>query len=284
MSRLLIPREHGAWGMVALPFIVGALMSGGWANLRTLAAALAVLSLFMLRTPLLAIWRHRAAIRKAAREQRPAARNERTELRDAHFSSVVYMSVAFAFGLYLLLTLPVAPLLWMAFAAAVLTAAILYLAVRNYQRYPALQIVSAFGLTASCLPAYLAVHGRLDTVALWVWLLCAIDSSASVLVVHARLEAIVASRKRTTSSLPHRRNALLAQAGLWSFLLLLAAQGRSWLLLPFLPTSALHIWDMWQLGRMPTARVSMQRVGIMQLAASIAFCSILIAVLRLSLV
>src|SRR5580765_4478283 len=57
LPEFLLPREHGAWGMVALPFIAAAIVGGGWLSMATLAAALATLSIFMLRTPLAALWR-----------------------------------------------------------------------------------------------------------------------------------------------------------------------------------------------------------------------------------
>lgn len=56
-SRLMIPREHGAWGLISLPFLAGAVVAGGWANWPTLAALLAVFSVFLLRAPLLVLWR-----------------------------------------------------------------------------------------------------------------------------------------------------------------------------------------------------------------------------------
>lgn len=287
LSRFLIPREHGAWGMVSLPFIAATLVAGRWFNLRSLAATLVVLSIFLLRTPLQILWRYWAAVRKSSNQNhetkpRGAEGAIRPDISDARFSLVIYASVAIIAGTYLLLTLPLAPLLLLACGAGILTITISFLAARNYQRYPALQIASAIGLTASSLPAYLAARGHLDSIAFWIWLLCAMDSVASVLVVHARLEAIVVSRKAVPSSLPHRRHALLAQAGLCMFLAALAALGRPWLILPFVPTFALHCWDLGKLNSATRNRVSMQRVGLMQLTASIAFASILIAVLRFS--
>lgn len=56
-SRLMIPREHGAWGLISLPFLAGAVVAGGWVNWPTLAALLAVFSVFLLRAPLLVLWR-----------------------------------------------------------------------------------------------------------------------------------------------------------------------------------------------------------------------------------
>src|SRR6266699_2426452 len=68
LSDLLVPREHGAWGMVALPFITAAIVGKSWVggslSLVMLAAALATLSIFMLRTPLAALWRMESNARR----------------------------------------------------------------------------------------------------------------------------------------------------------------------------------------------------------------------------
>ena len=265
--------------MVSLPFIAGALVAGGWANLRTLVAALGVMSVFLLRTPLVAWRRSRTA---------GSVQGQDRELRKARFSLVVYGSVAAVAGFILLLSLPPLPLLVLGGGAALLTGASVLLSARN-QRDPVLQIASAIGLTASSLAAYLAVRGHLEAMAFLIWALCAAHSAASVLVVHARLEWIVASRSPSPPPspslspllpLPHRRNALLAQAGLWLFLGALAVSGRPWVLLPFLPPSSLHWWELWQMRSGTRRRVSMHRIGWMQLGASAAFCFLLIAVLR----
>src|SRR5689334_6351320 len=58
---LLLPREHGAWAMVALPFLTGAIAASGdgrgGLNFAVLAAAIATLSIVMVRTPLSVLWR-----------------------------------------------------------------------------------------------------------------------------------------------------------------------------------------------------------------------------------
>jgi YwiC-like protein len=277
--RFLVPREHGAWGMVSLSFVAGALVSGSWASLRTLAAAVAVVSVFLLRPPLLVLWRSRNADRRAVSNARAE------ELRNAWFSLAVSGAAALAAGIYLFRSLPAIPLLLMGCGAVVLTLATVFLAARNYQRLPALQIASAVGLTASSLVAYLAAQGHLASMAYWVWALFAAHSAASVLVVHARLESIVAGRRAVTAHpvLPHRRNALVAQVGLVVLLVVLVIHGRPWLVLPFLPACLLGWWDLWQLRAGAPGRISLRRIGLMQLGASIVFCFLLIAILRLSL-
>ncbi len=290
MSRLLIPREHGAWGMVSLPFIAGALVAGNWANPRTLAAAVGVFSVFLMRPPLLVLWRNRNAVGNSSdpklQASSRAGRSPRAEeLQNARFSLRVYGTVAIVAGSYLFLNLPVIPLFLMSFGAAFLTLSSVYLAARNYQRLPALQIASALGLTASSLTAYLAARGHLESAAFWVWALFAAHSAASVLVVHARLESIIAKRKSTLSpaALPHRRDALVAQAGVLILLVVLVVQGHPWLILPFLPPLILEWWNLSQLSARTPETISLRQMGLMQLGASIAFCFLLVAVLRFSL-
>ena len=280
--RLLLPREHGAWGLVSLPFLAGMLVAGDWATLRMLAAALAVFSIFLLRVPLLALWRLRVAASKYGPDALGAAANgsRQQEQESMRLSLLIYGLGALASGSYLLLSLPLAPLLLLGSGAALLLPILLYFTVRNYQRHPALQIAGVLGLTSSSLLAYLAGRGSWDEPAVWIWLLSAAHGSASVLVVHARLEAILAARKPGPAPTTDRRNAVLGQVGLGVLLAVVIAAGRPWLLVPLLPPMILHCWELWQLRGQGVPRVSLRRVGWTQLTASVAFCLLLVAVLR----
>ena len=268
-SRLLIPREHGAWGLVSLPFLAGAAVAGDWADWPALAALLAVFSVFLLRAPLLVLWR-------------AAGKHYRAEIKDAQFSLGAYGLLTTVAGFYLLAHLPPVPLLLLGGGAALLTLAVLYFSVHNYQRHPALQIASVIGLTASSLLAYLVARGQLDGTAFWIWTLSAAHGSASVLVVRARLEAIVAAKSSSPAGFPltHGRHALLAQTGILLLWGALAIGGKPWLILPFLPPFALHGWELAHLGSGKARRTSLRRVGYMQLGASVSFCFLLIAILR----
>lgn len=257
-------------------------MAGQWASLRMLAAAVAVYSVFLLREPLLALWRLRVAAHKYASDDAAAAANgsNRSERESAKRSLLICGWGAVASGFYLLLVLPLGPLLLLAGGTALLLPTLLYFTVRNRQRHPALQIAGVLGLTSSSLLSYLAGRGSWSEPAVWIWLLSAAHGSTSVLVVHARLEAILAARKPGPAPTTDRRNAVLAQIGLVLLLAILAITGRPWLLLPFLPPLALHCWELWQLRGHGAPRVSLHRVGWTQLSASVAFCLLLVAVLR----
>ena len=278
--RLLLPREHGAWGMVALPFLAGAVVGGGWASIRVLAGLLAVFSVFLLREPLLFFWRQRVANRKYGLRARPAAASDEDLRRSARLSLLIYCSVGVIAGLYLAAQLSLVPLLLLGSGAALLTLVAAYLTVRNYQRHPILQIASAIGLTASSLLAFLAARGSWEAPAFWIWGLFAAHNIVSVLVVHARLETMIAARTSGPAPTTDRRNAWIAQSGIGLLLVVLAIGSHPWLMLPFLPPLTLHSWELWHFRPEKLHRLPMRRVGWMQLTASVAFCLLLIAVLR----
>lgn len=285
---LLLPREHGAWGMISLPFIAGAIAGGGWWSLKTFAAAMATLSIFMLRTPLEALWRMEVRAQRrppvGTRPGRPAPATvaKGDERQRAWFSVLLFGCLAIIAGGFLLGTLPPIPLLIMGGGAVILAMTTLSLVVRNHQRHPALQIASAVGLTASSLPAYLAAHGQLEREVFFIWALFAAHCSASVLVVHAQIESIVAGRKpeAVESGRPHRRNAWVAQLSLWLALASITIAGRFWLIVPFLPAGLLHTWNLWRLGSANPRRISLRRVGLTNLGASMAFCLLLVLLLK----
>ena len=278
--RLLLPREHGAWGMVSLPFLAGAVVGGDWATLRVLAALVAVFSVFLLREPLLFFWRQRVARNKYGTPSRFATASGGYDRRSARLSLLIYCSVGAIAGLYLAAQLPFTPLLLLGCGAALLTLVAAHLTVRNYQRHPVLQIAIVVGLTSSSLMAYLASSGHWEAPAFWIWGLFAAHSSVSVLVVHARLETMIAAKTSASAPTTDRRNAWIAQACIGLLMATLAIRGRLWLVLPFLAPLLLHIWELRQFRPEKLHRLPMRRVGWMQLTASLAFCLLLIAVWR----
>ena len=266
--------------MVSLPFLAGAVVGGDWATLRVLAALVAVFFVFLLREPLLFFWRQRVARNKYGTPSSPAAASVLYERRSARLSLLIDCSGGAIAGLYLAAQLPLVPLFLLACGACLLTLMAAHLTVRNYQRHPALQIAIVMGLTSSSLVAYLASSGHWDALAFWIWGLFGAHSTVSVLVVHAHLETMIATKKSTPVATTDRRNAWIAQAGIGLLLATLAIGGRPWLVLPFLAPLLLHIWELWQFRPEKLRRLRVRRVGWMQLTASAVFCLLLIAVLR----
>jgi len=184
---MVIPREHGAWGMLLVPLATGAIVAvragvnGGALTLFILAA----MSLFWLRTPVEA-WLGTSPIKAQTSQER------------AFVLKVII-------GISLLAAFSVAALLWngrnrgllligaisaLAFAAQ---AGVKKLGRKG--RMPA-QIIGAIGLTSTAAGAYYVATGKLDRVAIALWLANWLFAGDQVHFVQLRIHA---SRAATIS-------------------------------------------------------------------------------------
>lgn len=158
---MVVPREHGAWGMLLVPLATGAVVAlrlGG--NGVALALFLcAAMSLFWLRTPVES-WLCTSAIKAQTAEER-----------------AVVLRVILGVGL--LATICVSLLLWdghnrglLVLGAIAAVAFVIQAAVKKLGRkgrMPA-QIIGAIGLTSTAAGAYYVSAGQLDRTALALWL------------------------------------------------------------------------------------------------------------------
>jgi hypothetical protein len=158
---MVIPREHGAWGMLLVPLATGAVaalrttMNGGALTLFIIAA----MSLFWLRTPLES-WLGTSAIKARSGEERS-------------------LMVKLILAIGLLGAASVAALLWNGHNRALLViggiagvAFAVQSAVKNLGRkgrMPA-QVIGAMGLTSTAAGAYYVATGQLDRIAIALWL------------------------------------------------------------------------------------------------------------------
>ena len=158
---MIVPREHGAWGMMLVPLATGAIVAlrsgvnGGALTFFIVAA----MSLFWLRTPVEA-WLGTSAI-KAHTDQ------ERT---------IVLRAII---GISLLAAACIAALMWNGQSRGLLligAVAALAFAIQagvkklgRKGRMPA-QVIGALGLTSTAAGAYYVATGKLDITALGLWL------------------------------------------------------------------------------------------------------------------
>src|SRR5271167_745936 len=161
LKTMLIPREHGAWGMLLLPLATGAIVGlpfgvdVGGLTLFIVAAT----SLFWLRTPVEA-WLGTSAI-KAQTE---------------HECGVVLRAIV---SIGVLAAVSIASLLWngqhrelLLIGAIAGLAFAVQASVKKLERkgrMPA-QVIGAVGLTSTAAGAYYVATGKLDHVALALWL------------------------------------------------------------------------------------------------------------------
>ncbi|HZD33170.1 MAG TPA: YwiC-like family protein [Candidatus Angelobacter sp.] len=158
---MVVPREHGAWGMLLVPLLTGAVVAAGkGANVEALILfVLAALALFWMRTPVEA-WLGTTAIRAQSAAERATVIRVIIPLA---LLAVAAIGGLFALGLWRGLLIIGA----IAAVAFVLQAVVKGLGRRG--RMPA-QIVGAVGLTSTAAGAYYVSTGRLDHIPITLWL------------------------------------------------------------------------------------------------------------------
>jgi hypothetical protein len=158
---MTVPREHGAWGILLVPLVTGAVVATrSGVNIGALGLFLvAALSLFWLRTPVEA-WLGTSAIKAQSQQERNAVM--RVSLALATVAAVVVTALFAAGYVRGLLTIGVVAALAFAVQAAVKK-------LGRSGRMPA-QIIGAIGLTSTAAGAYYVATGKLDRTAVSLWL------------------------------------------------------------------------------------------------------------------
>jgi YwiC-like protein len=202
---LLVPREHGAWGILLIPLFTGAsaglLVGGDSKNL--VALTLVALALFWLRTPLEG-WAGTAPVRART----PG------EFQLVRAAAVLLTAIAISGLIWLLWDGQNRGLIGIGCAAAI--AFLAQLLVRRMWKgaRTAAQMVGAAGLTSTAPAAYYAVTGHLNTIAWSLWAANLLFAVNQIQYVQLRIQAA-----RVSS----RREKLVAGRGFLAQQLLLAA-------------------------------------------------------------
>ena len=159
---LVVPREHGAWGMLLVPLATGAVV--GWGTGGRVAPVLllttAVLALFWLRTPIES-WLGTGALRAQTRQER-------------RLVGLVILPLS------MIATVALSALLWQGnnrgviwlgiIAGAAFVAQMLLKRLGRTKRLAA-EAVGALALTSTAAAAYCVATGRLDARAWALWML-----------------------------------------------------------------------------------------------------------------
>lgn len=166
-----LPSEHGGWGFLIEPILLGLLVAGSWAGVLLGVAAFGI---FLIHQPL----------KLAVKDRRKGYRSARTAL--AERFALGYGLLAVVPCVILLLTAP--PLFWLPLLLAVPLGVIqLVYDARNQSRRLIPEVCGA-GALAMTAPAIAVLGGWALTAALVLWLILAARALTSILYVRARLK------------------------------------------------------------------------------------------------
>ena len=264
-GRAFVPREHGATAMLLAPFFAAAILLRQ-VNWQELVALLAILCAFAIKDPLVVLARQRWVWKQEHPETKPALR-----------SAAIEFAVLAACGVALLGTRDWRPFLALFLGAAAFTVLAVMVNVRNRQRSEWFQVASAAALTSTSLAACLSAQGRIAGWCWLLWLLTALQATAGIFVVHARLDARVAARKGQASNSDSRRAAFVCQIILLGAAAVFAYLWRPWIAAALLILAAGYSWELQRQKNPASLQMSLKRVGQQALALSIAYTLMIVA-------
>jgi len=207
LKAMVVPREHGAWGMLLVPLATGAVVAAksGINALSLTLFLIAALTLFWLRTPVEA-WVGTSAIKVRTGQER----NTVTRVA-AVLAVVAIVAIAALFRLGYsrgLLIVGIVAALSFALQAGVKR-------LGRSGRIPA-QFVGAVGLTSTAASAYYVATGHLDLTAVSLWIANWLFAGNQVHFVQLRIHAgrALSSRDKVQQGYPF----LIGQAVLMCFI------------------------------------------------------------------
>jgi hypothetical protein len=265
---MFLPREHGATAMLFTPIVCAAILAGGWhwAELATFTAAFAALAA---KDPLVVLARQRFVWKQPHPETAVAARWF------AGWTAVLALS-----GVLLLAVWPFKAVVVMGLGVAVISALAIAVNVRNRQRSTLFQIASAVALTSSSLATSLSASGTIKPWCWWLWLLLALQATAGILVVHARLDARIALRSAVRGTQEFRRAAQIAVLVLTLAAIAFGILGHGWIAAALLIAAAGYAYDLYRQRDSTALQMPLTTVGQRALALSSVFAVLLIVGLR----
>lgn len=261
---LIMPREHGAWGMLLVPLATGAAVAlTDRARIGPLLLLIVVaLTLFWLRTPLES-WLGTSAMRAASPEERRFV--GRTVLVLAVFG-VAALTALFWIA-------DNSRLLWIGVIAGIVFATQAVLKKSIPKARAEAQLIGALGLTSLAAASYYVATGRLDANAwvLWManWLFAADQIRFVQLRIHSARATGLAAKLRHGVSFLVGQTILAGLLALAGYLKLLP-----WFsLLAFLP---ILVRGLTWFAEKPSP-INIRRLGWTELAHSVAFGILLVA-------
>ncbi|MGP8269246.1 MAG: YwiC-like family protein [Terracidiphilus sp.] len=259
-----LPREHGATAMLLTPIVCVAILvhQWRWCELATLTAAFAALAA---KDPMVILARQRFIWKQPHPETVVAVR---------WFAG--WMLIFILSGLVLLAAWPLKAIVAMGLGVGVFSALAIAINVKNRQRSTLFQIASAAALTSSSLATCLSATGAIAPWCWWLWLLMAMQATAGILVVHARLDARIASRGTAPASEQFRRAAQVSLIALVCAAVIATIIMRGWIALALLLAVMGYAFDLRSQRDYARLQIPLKKVGQRALALSSLYASLLI--------
>ena len=244
---LMLPKEHGAWAMLLMPYLLGTLVADWGAGRPSLLLLTSVLTLFTASRPL----------ELALRERRS----------DAVVRLVLYAGLGSATGVFLMIGYQRWALLPLAATAGAALGAQLLLRRRRLDRTWPARLVSIAALSAAAPAAYYASIGSLDHRAVALWLTAFLYSGASVFYVRLYYRP---PTKRKTEAEEQARRQMAAYVGVTA-IVMIGAAAFGWfppLGVAVMIPPALKLPVVW---RKRDSRPSLKQIGMTEIAYSSLF-------------
>lgn len=259
-----LPREHGATAMLFTPLVCAAILSHAWhwSELATLTAALAALAA---KDPMVVLARQRFVWKQWHQETATAIR-----------WLAGWTILLAASGLVLLASWPFTATFSLGLGVGLFSALAIAINVKNRQRSTLFQIVSAFALTSSSLAASVSATGSVASWCWGLWLLLALQATAGILVVHARLDARIALRSTAPARENFRRAAEISLVVLACTAIVAAVFHRGWIALALLIAVLGYSYDLHRQRNAEALQLPLKSVGQRALALSSLYAILLI--------
>jgi hypothetical protein len=255
-SRAYLPREHGATAMLLTPIVAVGILARTfrWGELAVAVAAFAAIAA---KDPAVLLIRQKFIWKRRSPESSAAS------LWLVGWSGLLIASVFVLFA-----TWPVMNFVAMGAGIAVFGCLAITVNLKNRQRSTLFQIVSAAALTSTSLATCIAATGTVTAWCWWFWALSAMQASAGILVVHARLDARIALRKSAPLS---RQFRLAAQTGVGVLLLASASAvflRHNWIALALGLAAVGYAYDLIRQRDAISLQIPLKTVGLQALMLS----------------
>lgn len=264
-SKTYFPREHGATAMLLTPIFGVAILARTWhwSELAVLAAAFAAISA---KDPAVLLIRQRFVWKQRSPDA-PAAARWLLGWTLLLIASVLVLLHAWPFTAFLAIGAGIAAFGCLAIAVNL----------KNRQRSTLFQIASAAALTSTSLATCISATGAVASWCWWFWALMAMQASAGILVVHARLDARIALRRGTAATRHFRRAAQVALLWLVGAAVAAAFLKHGWIAAALLLAAAGYAYDLMRQRNSVSLQMPLKAVGLQALMLSTLYSLLLIA-------